>query len=330
MVRTAATPGAFRDVDRAIRDIGKCERPGRDGANVCDHCLDALALILRTVPFIVVQLHQARTGLGGMDYSTAGGGKGGKKSQPLVIRPGVIAARDELRKVLRHAVLACLQADLTHSSPHVGRPHPGDVPAMADWLTWRVDAMATSPLTEDIPTEVATAVDMALHRLEPEPRLIELGDCPLGDCEQGVLTARRGAFWARCRACGSKVEAAPVRERLLAELDDRRCTAAEIAHLCGYLSSDQVTGTAEVIRKRINQWAARGEISPDVAGRYRFGAVYTRLLAHTARHQHAWSKWKPQAAQPDTDVVHLIRSCEYEGCDQTQTRTRRATTKRGA
>ena len=71
-----------------------------------------------------------------------------------------------------------------------------------------------------------------------------------------------------------------MRARLLGELDDRLCTAAEIAHLSTYLG---LKADREQVRKRINQWNKRGLITehPGVTDEvtFRFGEVYERLAA---------------------------------------------------
>jgi hypothetical protein len=79
------------------------------------------------------------------------------------------------------------------------------------------------------------------------------------------------------------VEARLLRDKLLAELDDRLCTAAEIARLSTYLG---LQADRAKVRNRINVWAKRGRIVSETElttePAYRFGIVWRLLVAHEA------------------------------------------------
>ena len=94
----------------------------------------------------------------------------------------------------------------------------------------------------------------------------------------GRLYVKAGSVWAMCDECETTHDAEEIRGRLLAELDDRLCTAAEIAKLSTYLG---LKADREQVRKRINQWHTRGLIveHPSLTDEvtFRFGEVYARL-----------------------------------------------------
>lgn len=322
----------FRVADVAVRDLLACDIPGPNDRPTCEACLDRLSEILRATPGITLALNESRAGVAGIDYRTLGGTTGGSKTLPLVINQRAIEARDRLRTALWAAVGACLHARLDHTSPRDDVPHRGDLPAMAEWLSWRIDAMPGHPLTEHVPGSIALAVEYALHVLERPATRQRLGVCGCG----GHVSAIRGAKVARCDTCDTEYDAPTLRAQRLTELDDQLCTAAEIAELTTYLSQT-ITSGRDVVRRRINVWATRGTLvaaSVDVTThepRYRFGEVYALLLRYEARHVHSWGKWTQAPEQPDPDVVVMVRGCEFEGCTETKTRRRpapRSTTRR--
>lgn len=315
----------FRGLDQAVRDLLACQVAGPNGRSTCEECLDRLGVILRGTPAVVMDLNASRAGTGGIDYRTLGGATGGSKTLPLVINQGAIDARDRLRAALWSAVGACLHARLEHTSPRDDVPHRGDLPAMAEWLSWRIDAMPGHPHTEGAPKAIALAVEQALHVLDRPATRQRLGPCSCG----GNVTAIAAARTARCDQCDLEYDAETLRQQRLTELDDQLCTAAEIAELTTYLSRT-ITSARDIVRRRINVWATRGSLiasSVDMTTReprYRFGEVYALLLRHEARHVHSWGKWTPAAEQPDKDAVVMVRGCEFEGCDETKTRRRPA------
>lgn len=319
----------FTDVDQAVRDLLACQVEGPNGRSTCEACLDRLGVILRATGGVALALNESRAGVGGIDYRSLGGTTGGSKTIPLVINQRAIEARDRLRTALWSAVGACLHARLEHTSPRDDVPHRGDLPAMAEWLSWRIDSMPGHPLTEHAPSSITSAVEYALHVLDRPATRQRLGPCSCG----GFVSAVAGSRVARCDSCDLEYDAATLRQQRLTELDDQLCTAAEIADLTTYLSR-WITAPRDVVRRRVNVWSSRGTViasSVDVTTReprYRFGDVYALLLRHEARHVHSWAKWERATEQPDPDVVVMVRVCEFEGCTETKTRTRPAPTTR--
>ena len=160
----------------------------------------------------------------------------------------------------------CLQHDL-----------PADnLPALSRWLLWRVDGLTLNEIGSDAVDEITSAVAHC-HRVIDRPADRQyLGACE--ECDDGRLYARPGGALARCDYCGTTVEAQKLRDRMLDELDDRLCTAAEIARLSTYLG---LRADRETVRKRINQWHKRGLLN-EVSSfsdepTFRFGGVYAML-----------------------------------------------------
>lgn len=259
--------------------ICRCGKPTKDHASFCDDCGDLLARALGDVPWLTEELEVTITRQKGVDYRGVGGGKGGKKpaERPSPVVWGASDARTHLKALLVSWALFCQAEDVRNSSPYPGLPDD-NLPALSRWLMWRVDGLALNEIGADAVEEITSAVAHC-HRLIDRPADRQyLGRCGEEDCP-GRLYARPGSDVARCDDCGTPVQADTLREGLLAELDDRLCTASEIARLSTYLG---LKADREQVRKRINQWAKRGLARhPSVTGEtvFRFGEVYARLVA---------------------------------------------------
>jgi len=258
----------------------KCGKPTRDAAYVCDPCGDELAKALGEVPWLDEELEVSITGQRGVDYRTLGGSKGGKKDaeRPSPVSWGPSEARAHLRALLVSWALFCEAEAVRNSSPYPGLPED-NLPALSRWLMWRVDGLALHDIGPDAVDEITSAVAHC-HRLIDRPADRQyLGTCTEDDCT-GRMYGRPSSTLARCDECGTSANAEEIRERLLTELDDRLCTAAEIARLSTYLG---LKADRDAVRKRINQWATRGQLieHPSVTAEvtFRFGEVYARLVA---------------------------------------------------
>jgi hypothetical protein len=261
----------------------KCGRPTRDHAYVCEDCGDALARALGDVPWLAEQLDISVTGQKGVDYRRVGGGKGGKKpsERPSPVAWGPSEARAHLRALLVSWVLFCEAEDVRHQSATSAMP-ADDLPALSRWMLNRVDGLMLYDIGSEAVDEITDAVAKC-HRLVDRPAERQyLGTCDVDPnaCVTGRLYSRPGSKWARCDNCGTTVDADVIRARLLTELDDRLCTAAEIARLSTYLG---LKANRDAVRKRINQWHARG-LLVEHAGltdevTFRFGTVYAKLAA---------------------------------------------------
>ncbi len=104
----------------------------------------------------------------------------------------------------------------------------------------------------------------------------------------GRIYGRTGKPEAKCDVCGETYVADQLRTRLLKELDDKLCTAAEIARLSTYLGLDI---DREQVRKRINQWHKRGQITrkggTEDEPKFRFADALALLARHDTNRQSA-------------------------------------------
>jgi hypothetical protein len=257
----------------------RCGRPTRDAAYVCDTCADSLTKTLSEIPWLVEELQITTTRQKGVDYRRQGGGKGGKKPTEMP-HPANMAAsevRGNLQAVLVSWALFCKDEGVRHQSPNNALP-ANNLPAISRWLLWRVDGLTLHEIGSDAVEEIADAVGACYRIIDLPADKQYLGDCD--QCEGGRLYAHPKGRWARCDQCNQATEADKVREALLGQLDDRLCTAAEIADLSTYLG---LHANREQVRNRVNQWHKRGRIASEVAFAdspvFRFGIVW-RLLVH--------------------------------------------------
>lgn len=258
-----------------MTDSCRCGKPTRDEAYFCDDCGHALSVALGEIPWLEEELDVTITRQKGVDYRTKGGTASSERPSPVVWSAS--EARGNLRAVLVSWVRFCADERVRNSSPHQGVPED-TLPAISRWLLWRVDGLSLLDIGPEAVDEITDAVAQC-HRLIDSPSQRQyLGPCKA--CEDdGRLYARQGATWARCDRCDTPVNADDLRVQLLASLDDRLCTAAEIARLSTYLG---LKANREQVRNRINQWHKRGRITSESMfdeAAFRFGIVW-RLLAH--------------------------------------------------
>jgi len=167
----------------------------------------------------------------------------------------------------------------------------------ATWLAYGISAIRLHPLGGQMFDEINASFAAAMWVIDRPAQRQFLGDCavdPDGAACGGRIYGRAGKPEARCDTCGGIYEADAVRAVLLNVLDDKLCSAAEIARLSTYLG---LVSDRDQIRKRINQWSKRGQITKhvkdakdddeacDIDGegrrtvtRFKFGEVYPRLL----------------------------------------------------
>lgn len=253
---------------------------GRDISDryVCEVCADSLARALGDIPWLDDELETTITKRKGIDYRRVGGGKGGKTAQPSPPEWTASTARDNLKAVLVAWVLFCAEERVRNQSPHQGIPED-TLPAISRWLMWRVDGLALHDIGAEAVDEITSAVAHC-HRLIDRPADRQyLGQC---ECGEGRLYARPSGAMARCNTCGQVIDADTLRRKLLAELDDRLCTASEIAKLSTYLG---LHDERDRIRKRIERWGANEghplrRVSMNGQDHYRFGEAYLALMEH--------------------------------------------------
>lgn len=256
----------------------RCGRPARDTAWACDNCGDELARALGEVPWLDDELETTITRQQGIDYRRLGGSKGGKRDneRPLPGNWTASEARTHLRALLVLWTRLCHEEGVRSSDPSDGLP-ADNLSAISRWLLWRVDGLLLHEAGSDAVDEITSAVAHCHRLIDKHPERQYLGPCAA--CGNGRLYARPNSAHAICDQCDTTLDAAAVRTRLLGELDDRLCTAAEIAQLSTYLG---LKAGRDQVRTRINQWHKRGRISSESMfdePAFRFGTVYAMLVA---------------------------------------------------
>ncbi len=255
----------------------RCGRPTRDAAFGCDSCGDQLARALGDCTWLDEQMEVTITRQQGIDYRRLGGSKGGKKDaeRPLPGNWTASEARTHLKALLVLWARLCFEEGVRSSDPREGLPDD-NLPAISRWLLWRVDGLMLHEAAGEVVDEITSAVAHCHRLIDKHPERQYLGPCSACD---GRLYARPGGKQATCETCDTSVDAEVVRKRLLDELDDRLCTAAEIARLSTYLG---LQAGREQVRKRINQWHKRDQIEAHAAfsddPAFRFGEVYAMLV----------------------------------------------------
>lgn len=271
-----------------------CGTPTRDRAFVCDRCIDSMAADLRELipteadPGLWLGIRSVMAGERGIDYRTLGGAKGGSEATGIVLDDVAVRRAKQLRKVLSRLVFECLVHQIAHRGPDSNPPRSNSVPELARWLLWRLDAMALHPAFTQSPRDLAKAVDAVRWSVMPLSNRQWLGPCGLTPDCTGSMFARRDETFATCNKCDAWIEANIRRDWLIGELENRLCTAMQIAELY-----DPERETQRKVYKRIKQWASRGRlIDPRVFEwnpcpwpaprdlKFRFGDAFDLLIQH--------------------------------------------------
>lgn len=252
-----------------ICEVASCDRPS-DGWIVCATCGRRLAEVLSDMGWMLEELDNVITGQ--VRYVSQPSAKSAET--PMPFDPKASDTRAYLTAEISTSVRLIEDANGWESGATTDR-------AAAAWLAHRVSAVRLHVAGGEIVDGIMcwwAAAQLVIDR--PLQRQF-LGDCavdPDGQACGGRIYGRAGKPEARCDTCGGVYQAEALRALLLKELDDRMCTAAETARLSTYLG---LTQTRDQVRKRINQWASRGQVEKhEVKGEvaFRFGELYPRLL----------------------------------------------------
>lgn len=256
-------------------NLCRCGKPTRDAAYVCDQCADDLSQTLGEIPWLEEQLEVTITGASGIDYRTLGGTASSQAPSP--VHWGAVEARATLRHTLVTWTQMCDESGVRNSSPNVGLPKD-TLTDISRWLLWRVDGLTLLDIGSDAVDEITSAAAYCHRIIDRRAERQYLGRCDL--CDTGSLYVSPPSSWARCESCDAAVDAEQIKSKLLKELEDRLCTAAEIAHLSTYLG---LKSGREQVRNRINQWHKRGRVSNESmlegVPAFKFGRVYALLVA---------------------------------------------------
>ncbi|HEX5771798.1 MAG TPA: hypothetical protein VFY11_12605 [Nocardioidaceae bacterium] len=261
-----------------------CGRPTPDGyacvADAVDRPRQLLAEIQDMLPAALDVAHrQARHG-------TSGGGHG-KPGSALPIDLGATARLDGVR--------TALTTWGRHIAEERGVTVAGDGEPILVAARWLADHCEWMRHREECPEFLGDI--RAAHRIvrgiaEPAAVRVIVGLC---DCSK-TLYAAAGRQTVTCKDCQLTWDVDDSRDALRGHLDDRLVTAAEAAHLAGFLDTDR---SAVQIRKLVNKWSERGVLAKhgdvrikhqhrdscpagcaaamDVIDTYRFGDIAGRI-----------------------------------------------------
>lgn len=259
----------------------RCGTPTKDHTYVCHNCADRLARALGDIPALTQELTTTAARQHGIDYRT--NDTTPTTTTPSPVNWGAANAATRIRDLLQSWARLCQTDNVRHNHHHPGPPTNDDPTTLSRWLLWRVDGLTLHPAGPDAVTEITEAVEHAFTIIDRPPDRQYLGPCPQDACE-GRMYARVHAVDAYCNTCRHSTAAETIRTVLLHELDDRLCTAAEIAHLSTYLG---LKSTREQVRKRVEHWARKGRITSEAAisdaAVYRFGIVWRLLVDHETK-----------------------------------------------
>lgn len=257
-----------------------CGRPTRDSAYGCENCGDELRRALADSPWWAEQLEITTT-----KQQAKRPGASGRGNVGLPWHDKAADLGHALRNHLVTTVRLCEEEHVRHSSPYDGLPED-TIPAISTWLMWRVDGLMFNAAFGDVLRDAVQIEKNAAWMIDRQPDRMFLGPCRFRQVCGGVVYSKPGEKTAKCRACGTEYDVVQQRDDLQKQLDDRLCTAAEIAKLATYLGID---AERDVVRRRINRWHNGEVIRPaswitnertgERTPRFRFGDVLPRLAA---------------------------------------------------
>jgi hypothetical protein len=262
-----------------ICQAAACMRPS-DGWILCRDCGRVLTEVLTDMGWMLDELDLVLTGQ--VRYVSQSTSKSSDTPMPFDVKAS--ETRAYLTAEIATAVRLLEEANRWESQAKTEK-------AAALWLRDKVSAIRLHPAGGDIIDNLLRWWAAGQWVIDRPTQRQYLGDCEKDvagmDCG-GRIYGRQGKAEARCDTCGGEYEAEEMREKLLNELDERLCTASEIAHLSTYLG---LVADRTAVRKRINQWHTRKRVSPhpndDGDVRFRFGEVYVMLLQDDALRQSA-------------------------------------------
>jgi hypothetical protein len=248
--------------------VETCDRPAKSGG-MCGACISELHRALDAVAELAAELDLT------LSRQTPRGATAGRSSVvPLPYDPRASEAAYVLRSTLAGWVRA-----LRDQNPDGDDDPPDDTPpAMAAWLSQRLQRLVRHPAAPEAHGEITEAV-RAARRVVDRPHEWQFA----GYCDCGAaLYARPGAATVRCRGCDADpYDVDERRQAMLAAVADQLMPAHQAA---AALSGLVAPLSADLVRK----WAERGQIDArgrDLAGRplYRLSDVLDRLLRSLER-----------------------------------------------
>lgn len=273
-----------------------CGKPTRDNAVICDDDTDTLERAIGDVAWISEELDISMTK---------------QRSAPIVFGapsatqglPWHDKAAETMRELKNLLVLWVRMCDEEGIGTGPTELPADNLAAIAGWLLHRVPGMARHDAAADALDEITNAVaecervifwkrrsriylGVCGQRVEDDEGVMMVDECP------GQVYADENADVGMCDECRQGVTVVVRQSELNRQLDDRLCTAAELARLTVILGLD---APRDGVRKKIHYWhrhkriVQRGTITESVKGEqvevptFRYGEVRVMLYAEFAR-----------------------------------------------
>lgn len=274
-----------------------CGKPTRDNAVLCDDCTGTLERALGDVAGVVEEIEVTMTRQRSAPIVTGAP----SATHPLPWHEKAAEALRELHNLLVLWVRLCDEEGVGTGPSDL----PADKPAaLAGWLLHRVPGLARHDAASDALDEITNAVAECERIVFWKRRArVYLGTCgqPIEDedglpldetCPGEVYAEDDRAQVGQCDDCGQGVTVVVRQGELNRQLDDRLCTASELARLAVILGLD---APRDSVRKKIHYWhrhkriPQRGTVTEYVKGEavevptFRYGEVRVMLYAEFAR-----------------------------------------------
>lgn len=262
-----------------------------DGGTVCLSCLGGLWADLLEVVELVDDLDDSVARL-----TNTGPRVGSRPAEVgLPFNAGAAEIRDDLHNVLvtwvrdlweTHALRRPAPTGETWpdgSAITVGELDPlaieDTVPDMVAWLRRHPTWIEWHPAGGELVDEIGDAAERVRRAVDLPPARLFCGPCP--DCSADMY-ARPERTVVACRECGTRHDAAALRDKLLVAVRKVEATAAEVARALPKLLGRELSPNT------LRTWARAGKLAkgaPDGRGRprYRVGDVIDLALATPVR-----------------------------------------------
>ena len=290
-VAPSATQGA-----RGAQNDCVCGKPTRDNAILCDDCTEVLDRALGDVTWVSEELDVTMTRQRSAPIETGAP----SATHPLPWHDKAAETLRELKNLLVLWVRLCDEEGVGSGPVEL----PADnLPAISRWLLHRVPGLARHDAAAEALDEITNAVAECERIIFWKRKSrIYLGTCgqrvadeegvTLMESCTGEVYAEEDAQIGTCDDCGQGVTVVIRKGELNQAIDDRLCTASELARLAVILGLD---APRDSVRKKIHYWhrhkriAQRGTITEQQKGEpievptFRYGEVRVMLYREFAR-----------------------------------------------
>lgn len=270
------------------RACERCERPTRDDAYICDHCVNELDRTLGDVPAAVEEILITIT----RQKGAATTGTASSATKPLPWHDKAAEALRHLNATLVGWVRFCDAEQVRGRPTWFPREHPEDrektLGECSRWLLHVTNGLALHDTANRAVEEITDAVAECWRIVFWKKRSRSY----LGKCEQtirdddggiillncqGEVYAEEGETLGVCEDCEQTLDVHQRKTEIDKRLDDHLCTASEAAGFATYLD---LGIDRERMRKRINQWHSRERLLP------------ARTEQHDDGSETAWFRWR--------------------------------------